>query len=371
MVHHHAALFMSLCLDAFIDLVAAAEPVCVIEGQGVVPWPDGAGAVAASVKQICERRQALRSDINSLFGNLASPPGRCDATPWACEVCENAVRVLSNSSANGDQGGAKPETSSPTANPDDKPAGNSSANGDQSGAKPETSPPTANPDDKPAGNSSANGDQSGAKPETSPPTANPDDKPTGNCCERDKQCDVDDGTTFHKSLREVIERNAGFFWTSGRYFWFEIMSLAILGALTHQLVLFARAYAARRAEKGVWRPRESIRTLMHLVVAPIFALVIIWILSATNLVVVQPVVGEIWSNATVPIAFLLGLFPTLGYDVLRGLASGLFNRHFRDDERDNAERKQIPGVSDDPEDAPPSLFRLGQRIRRHATAVFR
>lgn len=177
-------------------------------------------------------------------------------------------------------------------------------------------------------------------------------------------------TAFHADLHGVVEGNAGYFWAAGRFFWYEIMALAALGVLSRQLVLFARAYKSGGGSRRVWRPSESLRTVMYLLVAPIFSLVIIWILSATHLVVVKPVIGEVWSNATVPIAFLLGLFPTLGYDVLRGLAKGLFNRPFVD-QRAKARPHEIPAMPDGGTGERPSFAELRRRIRHHATAVFR
>lgn len=193
-----------------------------------------------------------------------------------------------------------------------------------------------------------------------------------NCLDRTsaQQCDGAEETAFHADLRGVVEGNTGYFWVAGTFFWYEIMALAVLGVLSRQLVLFARAYRSGGRSKRVWRPSESLRTVMYLFVAPIFSLVIIWILSATHIVVVKPVIGEVWSNATVPIAFLLGLFPTLGYDVLRGLAKGLFNRPFVD-QRAKARPQEIPAMPDDDAGARPSFAELRRRIRHHATAVFR
>ena len=199
------------------------------------------------------------------------------------------------------------------------------------------------------------------------------------CAETDADCaagtgaaTVPDETVFHRRLREVAERNTGFFWTSGRFAWFEIMMLAVLGVITRQLVLFGKAYATRASSKQMWHPRESVRTLMQLAVAPLFALVIIWILTVTSLIVVKPMIGDMWANGIMPIAFLLGLFPTLGYNVLHSVAQGLFGRSLVDEEQAQASPKPIPDPPPDaPEGTPASFVRLIQRVRHHATAVFR
>ena len=187
-----------------------------------------------------------------------------------------------------------------------------------------------------------------------------------------KKCaDTPVETEFHRQLREVVERNTGFFWTSGKFFWFEIMMLAALGVMTRQLVLFAKAYATRASSNRIWRPRDTVRTLMYLAVAPIFSLIVIWILTVTNVIVVKPVIGDVWSSGTVPIAFLLGLFPTLGYDVLRGLARGLFGERLEEEVDDRAKPKDIPEAKVAGPDGAASFVRLRQRVRHHAIAVFR
>lgn len=282
-------------LVAFIDMMANAQPVCVIEGSGVGTWQGGKQAVKNSVSDMCERGRKLRASVTDLFGERYSAlVGGCGSTVWSCGPCGGAPTPSDGTSVDG----------------------------------------------------------CGKKIET-------------------KRCDPAKESAFHKDLRKVVERNVGFFWTSGSFFWWEMMALAVLGVLIRQLVLFAKAYA-QRGGAHVWRPRESLRTLMYVAVAPIFSLVIIWILSATNLVVVKPVIGDDWSNATVPIAFLLGLFPTLGYDVLRGLATGLFNRGFKEDDRGRAKPKEIPAMPADMADEHgPSINGLRRRIRHHATAVFR
>ena len=180
---------------------------------------------------------------------------------------------------------------------------------------------------------------------------------------------------FHRQLLTVVERNASFFWTASKFLWFEIMMLAALGVVTRRVVLFARAYAGGRDGQDatrIWEPRESMRTLMQLAAAPVFSLVIIWILTLTHIISVKPLIGDVWSNATVPLAFLLGLFPSLGYEVLRGVAEGVFGQRLLGEKA--AEARPMPIT-----DAPPgtadggaaSFERLRQRVRLHATAVFK
>lgn len=200
----------------------------------------------------------------------------------------------------------------------------------------------------------------------------------GNICSFSGTKPVDPGSgesKFHRDLKHVVKDSAGFFWTSGPYLWCEIIMLAFLGVLTHHLVHTGRHYAGGAGRTLVWQPRESVRTLMYLATAPIFALVIIWILSLTNLLSIEPMLGDIWSNAAVPVAFLIGLFPSVGYDVLRGLADGLFNRSLRREEGTiKARKRRIPilpeGEAPD-EGTPPSFDAFRARVRHYATAVFR
>lgn len=189
-------------------------------------------------------------------------------------------------------------------------------------------------------------------------------------CAKSENPHATNETLFHRQLRTVVERNIGFFWVSGKYLWYEIMMLAALGVVTRKLVRLATDYAAGDAKRK-WQPRESIRTLMHLAVAPVFSLVIIWILTLTHIISVKPLIGDVWSNGTVPIAFLLGLFPSLGYKVLQGLAEGVFGRRLVDEKAPKARPVGIPDAPTPPDGAAASLERLRQRVRNHATAVLR
>ena len=189
-------------------------------------------------------------------------------------------------------------------------------------------------------------------------------------------------TRFHRELRTVVEGNIGFFWTMGKFLWYEIMMLAVLGVVTHKLVVFATEYASGRDQDQrdasardstgplIWQPRESVRTLMQLVAAPIFSLVIIWILTLTNIVSVKPLIADTWSNGIVPIAFLLGLFPSLGYQVLHGLAEGVFSRRLVDEKRPTGNPQRILEAPDAPDGTAASFEQLRQRVRHHAMAVF-
>ena len=178
---------------------------------------------------------------------------------------------------------------------------------------------------------------------------------------------------FHCRLAKIVQDNAGFFWTAGKFLWFEIMLLSLLGLAVSRLVQLCKQYI--RDEPFVWQSRGLWQTLLLLPATPIVALVIIWILSITNLLSIKPVLGHTWTSATVPIAFLLGLFPHLGYDVLQGLAKGIFNRPLRGWQASRKDFVQRP-IPEPPGGAPsdeerPSLDRLSAIIRERFTAPFR
>ena len=203
------------------------------------------------------------------------------------------------------------------------------------------------------------------------PTKSIDD---GNNDQKHIACPSDTlNSRFHCRLAQIVRDNTGFFWTGGKFLWFEIILLSLVGLGVSRLVNLCKQYM--RDEPFVWQHNGLWQTLLLVPVTPIIALIIIWILSITDLLSIKPVLGHTWTSAAIPIAFLLGLFPHLGYDILQGLAKGVFNRPLR------GWQARTKGVVQHPIQEPeesvrsgddgPSLDRLAAVIRQRFTAPFR
>lgn len=128
---------------------------------------------------------------------------------------------------------------------------------------------------------------------------------------------------FQKDIVNVAADEISFFWTFGHMVWFEVILLTWLGVLTEGMTRLGVSYVGRH-DGSIWNPRESIRTILKLVYAPALSIVVIWTIFFTNLVEFESRVGEGRSVYFVPVAFILGLFPNLGYSLLKKLAEAIF-----------------------------------------------
>ena len=214
----------------------------------------------------------------------------------------------------------------------------------------------------------------------------------GEPTDRDLQAcpSLDERRCFHNTLSKLVMGNPGFFWTIGSYRWLEFVLIAGAGVLLRRLTDFGKDYARLlRAGQGIshkassadlnpyprWEPRESLRTLVYFVCAPVIAVVIIWLLAWTNLLSVDfAKLGDLSSSATIPLAFLLGYFPDIGPLVLTRVVGGVFG-----DITDTAARRRKPPAAEAVAvggpvvggGSPPSFAAFSARLRAHATRPFR
>ena len=188
---------------------------------------------------------------------------------------------------------------------------------------------------------------------------------------------------YHARLKDFATNGVGFFWTLGPFRWLEMAALALLGVVVRRLIDFSVLYGGLKLvdpatgnpeDTKRWEPRESMRTVMYMVYTPVLALVVIWVLVATDLIAAEAVMLGDWvSHALVPIAFLLGLFPDLGHLVLTRVAQAVF-RDIRG-ARPPASGTERPVQPLEParttDGEAPSLDSLRLRIRFIYTRVFR
>lgn len=188
---------------------------------------------------------------------------------------------------------------------------------------------------------------------------------------------------YHQRLKGIAKAGVGFFWTAGNHLWIELVALTILGVVIRRLIDFGIVYARLRVVDGqteAWEPRESLRTLIYMVTAPVLAVAIVWILTATDLIPADAIMFRDWTaHALIPLAFLLGLFPDLGHRVLTRLAEAIFSdirgtRQLRRRSRRIAGPPTPPppqGSGDEAPEAAPSLDALRLRIRFIYTSIVR
>ena len=191
-----------------------------------------------------------------------------------------------------------------------------------------------------------------------------------------RRCKVADNvptSAFHFKLKEIAQSEVSYFWTIGPYLWVEVVLLVWLGVLTEALVRLGVQYAGRDPDEAVWEPRETVRTLFKLGYAPALAIVVIWLLMMTDIIESETRLAESGQTAIVPLAYVLGLFPNLGYALLKRFAEAVF--------RDTtiARRRKKPksatvyeaGTNPVPAGTAPDFSAVRDRIKRHAMAPLR
>jgi hypothetical protein len=129
---------------------------------------------------------------------------------------------------------------------------------------------------------------------------------------------------FYCNLEDVLNSEVGFFWSFGSWLWVEIIWMTMLGVMTEGVIRLGAQYTGRDPDISNWDPRESARTVLKLFSASIISMVVIWTLMFTNLVKTDSGIEEGGIGVFVPLAFMLGLFPNLGYSLLKRLAEAIF-----------------------------------------------
>ncbi len=180
-------------------------------------------------------------------------------------------------------------------------------------------------------------------------------------------------TKLHAQLATLTLSEAGFFWTFGSWLWIEVVLLTWLGVLTEGLTRLGVQYTGRDPANAIWEPRESARTVMKLVYAPALSMVVIWTLFSTDLIEADTRIAEGSFTFYVPVAFVLGLFPNLGYSLLERLAQAIFQQTSVAKRRARPARRTLHEGGTPPvaPGQPPDFVKVKERVRAHATAVLR
>ena len=181
------------------------------------------------------------------------------------------------------------------------------------------------------------------------------------------------GDPFHVRLASLLVSEVGFFWTLGPWLWLEVVLLAWLGVLTECLTRLGVRYSGVDPDRRRWEPRETGRTLLKLAYAPAIAMVVIWTLMMTNWIETDTRISQGGITAFVPVAFVLGLFPNLGYALLERLARAIFQETSIARPRPRRQRviRTEHGTPQVAPGDPPDFAAVRDRIVRHGTAPLR
>ena len=141
---------------------------------------------------------------------------------------------------------------------------------------------------------------------------------------------------LEQSLLKVARIESGSLWLAGKYRWLEIVFWVWFGVFTQSLVQHGLALTGgRRLE--VWQPREFFRTVSKLFYAPALGVAVFFLRDYFS--AEQESLDFAYNTpATLGLAFLLGMFPTTAYRLLRQLA----NTIFRGDISGSDKTKSIP-----------------------------
>lgn len=182
-----------------------------------------------------------------------------------------------------------------------------------------------------------------------------------------------EGQDFHSDLAALLKTELGFFWSFGPWLWLEIIWLTILGVLTECATRLGAQYTGRDPDTKYWDPRESVRTLLKLFSAPITSVVIIWTLFYTDLIETQTNLEDGSIGAYVPLAFILGLFPNLGYALLERIAKAIFtNTSIVKPKHTNISRQVSVAPSYKTQQGePPNFETFKRKVLEHSSAIIK
>lgn len=178
---------------------------------------------------------------------------------------------------------------------------------------------------------------------------------------------------FSERLTARALAEVGFFWTAGPWLWIEVVLLTWLGVLTECLTRLGARYAGVDRRGRRWEPRETGRTFLKLAYAPAVSMVVVWTLMMTSTIEVG---GSVWQGsgvAIVPVAFVLGLFPNLGFALLERLAQAVFRDTSVASPESSTERvfRREGGTPAVSPGAAPDFTAVRRRIARHGSAPLR
>ncbi len=174
---------------------------------------------------------------------------------------------------------------------------------------------------------------------------------------------------FQGDLLEFSTDEISFFWIFGYMVWVEVVLLTWLGVLTEGMTRLGASYVGRD-DGSIWNPRESLRTFLKFVYAPALTIVVIWTFFFTDLIEFESPLAEGGIVYFVFIAFVLGLFPNLGYSLLKKLAEAVFRETSiaQKPKRKSTVIVREPRTLPIESTKPPSFDEMKERMKRHVVA---
>ena len=139
-----------------------------------------------------------------------------------------------------------------------------------------------------------------------------------------------------KDLLKVAKVENGDLWLVGKFRWLEIIFWTWFGVFTQSLVQHGIALVGGRRDE-VWQPRENLRTVAKMFYGPAL-IVALFFLRDYLTAGTESLEFAYNTPATLGIAFILGMFPTTAYRLLRQVTTTVF----RSDLTGSEKRKIVP-----------------------------